>query len=123
MINDVGLTFGRANRFNATDTGSVNLVAWRQTPVWNDPTGCTGNLPKSFTGTLEDPVISEEGRRFLATLLGQLSDRQIRDLFEAARVHLRVRNPGDPSSGFATIEEWVAAFKEKRAEIVRRRCV
>jgi hypothetical protein len=122
MINDVGLTFGRANRTNATDTGSVNLVAWRRTPVWKDPTGCTGNLPKSFTGTLDDPRISEDGRRFLAALLGQLSDRQIRDLFEAARVHLRPRNPSDPSSGFATTEEWVAAFKQKRTEIVRRRC-
>jgi hypothetical protein len=122
MINDVGLTFGRANWTNANDTGSVNLVAWRQTPVWKGPTGCIGNLPKSFTGTLENPLISEEGRRFLATLLGQLSDRQIRDLFEAARVHLRVRNPGDPSSGFATVEEWVGAFNQKRAEIVRRRC-
>jgi hypothetical protein len=122
MINDAGLTFGRANRFNANDAGSVNLVVWRQTPVWKDPTGCIGNLPKSFTGTLEDPVISEEGRRFLAALLGQLSDRQIRDLFEAARVHLRVRNPGDPSSGFATVEEWVAAFKQKRTEIAQRRC-
>jgi len=35
MINDVGLTFGRANRTNAADTGSVNLVAWRETPVWS----------------------------------------------------------------------------------------
>jgi hypothetical protein len=122
MINDVGLTFGRANRTNASDTGSVNLVAWRRTPVWKDPTGCTGNLPKSFTGTLDDPLISEDGRRFLAALLEQLSDRQIRDLFDAARVHLRLRHPGDPSSGFATIEEWVAAFKQKRAEIARRRC-
>jgi hypothetical protein len=123
MINDVGLTFGRANRFNANDTGSVNLVAWRQTPVWKDSTGCIGNLPKSFTGTLDDPLISEEGRRFLAALLTQLSDRQIRDLFDAARVHLRLRNPGDVSSGFGTIEEWVTIFKHKRAEIVERRCV
>jgi hypothetical protein len=122
MINDVGLTFGRANRTNAADTGSVNLVAWRETPVWREPTGCTGNLPKSFTGTLENPRISEEGRRFLAALLSQLSERQIRELFEAARVQLRLRNPADVSSGFATIDEWVAAFKYKRADIVQRRC-
>jgi hypothetical protein len=122
MISDVGLTFGRANRSNANETGSVNLVAWRQMPVWKAPTGCIGNLPKSFTGTLDDPRISEDGRRFLAALLTQLSDRQIRDLFAAARVHLRLRNPADVSSGFATVEEWVAAFKQKRAEIVQRRC-
>ena len=30
MLNDVGLTFGRANRSNANDSGSVNLIAWRR---------------------------------------------------------------------------------------------
>ena len=122
LVSDVGLTFGRANRMNANDIGSVNLVAWRGTPVWKGETGCTGNLPRSFTGTLEDPVISEAGRRFLSKLLGQLSDRQIRDLFEAARVQLRLRSPEDPSSGLGTVAEWVTAFKDKRAQIADRRC-
>jgi len=122
MISDVGLTFGRANQMNSNEKGGVNLMAWRDTPVWKDAEGCTGNLPRSFTGTLENPVISEDGRRFLADLLVRLSDRQIRDLFETARVHLRLRSPGDPSSGAATAAEWVDVFKEKRAQIVRRRC-
>jgi hypothetical protein len=122
MISDVGLTFGRANLTNSNETGSVNLAAWRRTRVWKDDDECTGNLSKSFTGTLEDPAISEAGRRFLADLLSQLSDSQIRDLFEAARVQLRLRSPGDVSSGYASIDEWVTAFKEKRTEIVARRC-
>ncbi len=122
MINDLGLTFGRANRTNSNETGSVNLEAWRRTHVWKADTGCTANLSKSFTGTLEDPVISESGRRFLAGLLSQLSDRQLRELFEAGRVSLRLRSPQDVSSGYPTIEEWVAAFKEKRAQIVERHC-
>jgi hypothetical protein len=122
MLNDVGLTFGRANRTNTNATGSVNLTAWRRTPVWKDDTGCTGNLPESLTGTLDNPVISEEGRGFLAKLLGQLSDRQIRDLFEVARVELRLRSPGDVPSGFATVDEWMDAFKEKRTQIAGRRC-
>ena len=123
MISDVGLTFGRANRSNANATGGVNLTAWSKTPVWKEDQRCVGNLPKSFTGTLDDPAISEEGRRFLANLLVQLSDRQIRDLFEVARVELRLRTPGDISSGFATIDEWLDTFKAKRSEIVTRRCV
>ena len=123
MISDVGLTFGRANAMNANDTGSVNLVAWRQTGVWKDDTGCRGNLPKSLTGSLDDPLVSEAGRRFLATLLAQLSDRQLLDLFEVARVELRLRSPGDVSSGYPTAAEWVAAFKEKRAQIASRRCL
>ena len=122
MISDVGLTFGRANAANVNETGSVNFSAWRQTRIWKHDTGCVGNLPKSLTGTLDDPVISEEGRRFLANRLGQLSDRQLRDLFEAARVELRPRSPGDPSTGHATVGEWVDVFKAKRREIAERRC-
>ena len=122
MISDVGLTFGRATRSNANEATGVNLDAWRRTPVWKDQAGCVGNLPKSFTGTLDEPMISEAGRRFLADLLMQLSDRQLFDLFEAARVHLRLRSPGKVDSGFATHAEWVEAFKAKRQQIVERRC-
>ncbi|MEO5823507.1 MAG: hypothetical protein ABIT71_23635 [Vicinamibacteraceae bacterium] len=122
MISDLGLTFGRANAMNANETGGANLAGWRGTRVWKDDTGCTGNLPRSLTGSLDDPVISEEGRRFLADLLGQLSDRQLSDLFEVARVTLRPRSPADQSSGHPTVSEWVEAFKEKRAEIATRHC-
>jgi hypothetical protein len=122
MIGDLGMTFGRANHTNADNTGSVNLVEWRRTPVWKKAPSCIGNLSKSITGTLEDPVISEEGRRFLADLLVQLSDRQIRDLFEVARVELRTWIPGEAASRSATIDEWVDAFNEKRGQIVGRRC-
>jgi hypothetical protein len=100
----------------------VNLVAWRDTPVWRRDNTCEGNLPRSLTGTLNNPTIGEEGRRFLANLLQQLSDRQLHDLFEVARVELRLRAPGTASSGYATVDEWVSAFKEKRSQIVGRRC-
>jgi hypothetical protein len=122
MISDLGLTFGRATRSNANERSGVSLEAWKQTAVWKDDTGCVGNLPKSFTGTLSEPVISEAGRQFLANLLMQLSDRQLQDLFEAGRVRLRLRSPGQVDSGFATEAEWVDAFKAKRNEIVQRRC-
>jgi hypothetical protein len=121
MVNDLGLTFGRANRFNVNSKG-MNLVEWAATPVWKDGAGCVGNLPKSFTGTLDNPQISEAGRRFLADLLSQLSDEQITDLFEVARVHLRLREPGKVRSGYATIGEWVDAFKQKRMQITDKRC-
>jgi hypothetical protein len=41
-----------------------------------------------LTGTIGDPVIHEAGRRF-ADLLSQLSDAQLRDLFEVARFRKR----------------------------------
>ncbi len=122
MISDVGLTFGKANLFNANDQG-MHFVKWAATPVWKEgERRCVGNLPKSATGTLENPVISEEGRAFLADLLTQLSDAQIAALFEVARVDLRLRDPGKTSSGLSTVQEWVDVFKRKRAEIVNRRC-
>jgi membrane-associated phospholipid phosphatase len=107
IMNDVGLTFGRANLANTNFVGSVNLREWAETPVWKKDAVCVGNLPRSLTGTLKDPVISEDGREFLATLLLQLSDAQLRDMFETAGVE-----PAD----------WVAAFKAKRQQIVDRRC-
>ena len=122
MVSDVGLTFGTASRANANETSGVNLERWRATSVWKDAPGCVGNIDKSFTGTLHEPVISEGGRRFLATLLQQLSDRQLQDLFTVARVTLRVREPGHALSGFPSVGEWVSAFKAKRDEIVSKRC-
>ena len=122
MISDVGLTFGGAASTNANELAGVNLERWRGKPVWKEREGCVGNLPRSFTGTLDDPIISEGGRRFLANLLAQLSDRQIRDLFEVARVNLRLRAPGHVDSGYSSVDDWVKAFKQKRTEISERRC-
>ena len=122
LIQDLGVTFGRANKYNENTPGSVNLANWSKTPVWKNGASCIGNLPKSATGTLDNPAISEEGRAFLADLLVQLSDEQLHDLFDAARVTLRLRDPHEISSGFPTVDDWVAAFKEKRSQIVERHC-
>jgi hypothetical protein len=121
MLQDVGLTFGKANPFNANDK-AMHLAEWAATPVWKDPQRCVGNLPKSLKGTLDDPTIGEAGRKFLAGLLTQLSDRQIRDLFQVSRVTLRLRAPEKARSGFSTVDEWVSVFKQKRNEIVDHRC-
>ena len=123
MINDLGITFGRANPFNQQPRASVNLAEWARLPIWREATGCIGNLGGSWTGTLKHPSISEAGRQFLADLLAQLSDQQMRDMFETARITLRPRAPGDGRSGFPTIDEWVNAFKEKRTQISDRRCM
>jgi hypothetical protein len=122
MINDLGITFGRSNAFNLQLTASVNLADWAKLPVWKDSGGCVGNLPGSLTGTMKYPAISEPGRQFLADRLMQLSDQQIHDMFEAARVNLRPRIPASGRSDYPTIDEWVAAFKAKRDQIVNRHC-
>jgi hypothetical protein len=53
----------------------------------------------------------------------QLSDRQLRDMFEAGRAYLRPRAPSmlDPN-GFPTADDWATVFKNKRAQIVDKRC-
>jgi hypothetical protein len=122
MIHDVGVTLGRANAVGQHPRASMNLNEWSRVPVWKDPQKCIGNISGSWRGSLNDPVISEAGRKFLADLLSQLSTQQIRDMFDAARVHLRPRVPGSGRSGFPTSDEWAAVFNQKRAQIVDRRC-
>jgi hypothetical protein len=122
MVHDLGQTFGRANLFNRAAVGSVNFQMWSTTRVWTTDTGaCVGNLPRSQTGTLGNPLISEAGRRFLADRLLQLSDAQLRDLFEVSRFH-RYATASESSPDTTSIDQWVDAFKKKRAEIVNRNC-
>ena len=122
MLHDVGLTFGQANVFNRTSVGSVNFEQWSKAPMWKgDPAACVGHMAKSMTGTLGDPKISEAGRQFLADLLLQLTDQQLRDLFEVARVDQRSRRPNSAAPP-ATVDEWVMVFKHKRDEIVMNHC-
>jgi hypothetical protein len=110
----VGLTFGAANTFNRASVGAVNLRKWSESAIWNDRERCVGNLRRSATGTLDKPRISDAGRALLASLLVQLSEQQLHDLFDIGRVTRR-----QPSG---SIDDWVRVFKEKRNEIVNQRC-
>lgn len=121
-MHDVGLTFGHANLFDTNKEASVSYEDWVSTPMWRaDPKMCVAHMRRSATGMLGDPQISEAGRKFLADLLVQLTDKQLHDVFEVARVDHRSRKPGteDPP---ASVDEWVSAFKAKRDEIVNNRC-
>jgi hypothetical protein len=122
MIQDLGLTFGEATLINK-NKNAVSVVAWSEVPVWKDPATCVARLDGAFNGTLENPQISEAGRAFLAGLLVQLTDAQLRDLFEVARVTRRSTDPGDnPDGPRASVREWVKDFKLKRAQIVDHHC-
>jgi hypothetical protein len=121
MINDLGKTFGRANAFNRDGVSSVNLKAWSDMSVWADTPGCRANIPKSLTGTLDNPSISEAGRAFLAARLSRLTDAQVRDMFAVARFPARDRAAGDAAGH--EVAEWVAAFKAKVRAVRERSCV
>jgi hypothetical protein len=118
IIQDLGVTFGRANLFNRGGTGSVNFEEWSETPVWTNAPSCIANLAPSQSGTMENPHISDAGRKFLGDLLLKLSGQQLRDLFETARFAERKTS----SVRAATVDQWVDAFKKKRDQIVARTC-
>lgn len=114
LINDVGKTFGTATIGNGDKKSAVNFQEWSKTPMWKDSKACVAQLSKSFTGSLEHPKISEGGRKFLSDLLAQLTDQQLRDLFQVARFTKR-----DPNT---SVDDWVRVFKQKRDEIANARC-
>ena len=114
MIADVGKTFGQANAGNNDATGAANFKGWSGEKIWKGATTCVGNLHWTWSGSLSDPMIGEPGRKLLSDLLNQLSDAQLRDLFEVARFTDR--------DATATVPQWVEAFKAKRAEITNRKC-
>jgi hypothetical protein len=120
MVHDLGQTFGSANVFNRDAVGSVNLSEWTHMAIWKDPSRCVANLPQSQTGTLDHPVIQEAGRKFLADLLAQLTDRQVHDLFDVARFPERVLP--NRSEEVSTVDDWAAAFLRKRDAIVNHTC-
>ena len=122
LINDLGKTFGKANAFNRDTSGSVNLEAWKKVQVWADDRGCRARLNKSVTGTLDNPMISEGGRAFLAERLNRLTDAQLHDLFTVARFPAR-QGPDMEDGEAREVGAWVAAFKDKAAQVQTRTCV
>jgi len=121
FIIDLGCTFARASYLNSD---KFQWQHWSTIPVWKDPGRCIAKLRHSRTGSLSDPRISEAGRAFLAERLTQLSDRQIRDLFLAARADRtgeRMR-AADGRTRTVTVDDWVEAFQRRRAAIVDHRC-
>ena len=120
FIDDLGRTFGHANAFNRDAPSSVNLEAWAETPVWVEDTGCRANLGRSITGTLQHPVVSDEGRQMLVRLLTRLRDKQLRDLFMVARFPQRDEDVKNVDR--RDVEPWVRAFRAKVTQIANRSC-
>ncbi len=136
LVQDVGASFGTGGLFTSNDSAKMNLKGWSNLKVWNKvgtdgaPKQCQAILHKSLTATggLSDPTISEEGRRFDAGLMCQLSDQQIADLFKAARA-AEMPEYHNQDGSFKTgvteasvVQQWVDAFKQKREQLAGGRC-
>ncbi|HEX8952423.1 MAG TPA: hypothetical protein VF945_11290, partial [Polyangia bacterium] len=91
-------------------------------PLWQDARACRAHLTARVAAS--HPVIHEAGRRLLAERLSALGDRQLRALFTVARVErmgeTTVGSDGKPRA--VTVDDWVAAFKRRRRELVDNRC-
>jgi hypothetical protein len=125
MIADAGSTFGGGAELIIGSLGPLaraQLSAWTATAVWREKAACRARLAAQFGSV--DPVISEEGRALLARQLARLDDDQIRDLFRAARVEQldETTRGADGLERPVTVEDWLTAFKSRRAEIVDHRC-
>lgn len=138
VVQDVGATLGSGGAFTNNKTAKINLHEWSAKPVWKkvgaagdaQPPQCQAVLHKSLTAKdgLDDPMISEEGRRFTAGLMCQLSDQQITDMFKLSRVaEMPEFHNGDGSfkqgmSEDSIVQQWVVVFKQKREDMAAGRC-
>ena len=77
-------------------------------PVWDDASKCMVSMKHMpyRGGTFKDTAISEEGRRLLASRLGQLTPGQIESLFATA--------------GLKDAPTWSAVFQDRVRQIVYR---
>jgi hypothetical protein len=117
-ILDAGLTFGGAGRTSNGKSATMNLTEWQAKQVFgkNDGAECHGSLTDSLSahGGQPNPIISEEGRRFLLDRFHRLTTDHVRAIFTAARV--------DQLESPEKIDAWVAAFENKVRQIDAQRC-
>ena len=101
MINDLGKTFGQATLTNADKKSAVNFEAWSEHA---DLEGCEGmRRPAVEVVHAARSSIRRSARAAGSSsqdLLSQLTDQQLRDLFEVARFTKR-----DPK---VSVDDWVA---------------
>ncbi len=109
FLQDVGATFGPL---------AVDLDAWRKVPLWADRATCRISMKAMpyHGATFVDVDLTEGGRKLLASELTQMSDAQIRDLFDGADFAHYGRGP----DANRDLEGWAGAFKAKVAEIADR---
>jgi hypothetical protein len=136
LVQDVGATFGGGGWFTSNSSAKMALETWSNTKLWDQvgsegaPKQCQAVLRSSLTAHdgLSNPMISEEGRRFDANLMCQLSDHQLEDLFKASRAAQMPQyhnHDGSFKTGVdesSVVRQWVEAFKQKREDLAKGRC-
>ena len=128
IVGDVGSTLGAFKMGKTTGDGgfdvppSLSHFFWDHAPIWNNWAGakssnCTIQVIAFDTispATLKTKQISEEGRKFLAHMLDQLTDAQLRDLVEFSRLGYRKAEANITSQMWDAItkmQSWAAPFR------------
>jgi hypothetical protein len=113
-MHDVGATFGKVGGEKADR--KLDIEGWSSVPLWADPAACVVKIdaPRFHGATFGEARISEGGRALLARLLGELDERQMRDLFEGARF---AEYEGGTEAD-RDVNLWVKALQEKVRQIV-----
>ena len=106
MIQDLGATFGPTK---------VNIGRWASLPIWQDRAACRVSMHALpwHGGTFPDAQISEAGRRQIADGLEAFSDRQLRDLFTAARFPEFQTATDDERD----LQQWIDVFRGRVRQI------
>jgi len=118
VLQDIGAGWGSAGTLGL-GYKKADINAWTGHNLWKDSSGCRARL--SSLHQLENPIIKDEGRAFLAQLMDPnvLTDAHLRQIFEASRITERGTKVG---SRLATVDDWVQAFNTKRQDMVTRTC-
>ncbi|MBI5202255.1 MAG: hypothetical protein HY925_11760 [Elusimicrobia bacterium] len=117
---DLGGVFGGTNN-------ETSFHHWtKKTSLWKDKSKCIADFKPTWQASA-NPKISEGGRKFLADLMGRLSEQQIRDLFKGARFDTlgQYENPirtADGRSRRVTVDDWTKALLKRREELISTRC-
>jgi hypothetical protein len=130
MIQDIGLSFGTEGMFLGIGFAKGKLDAWKEWDLWKRPEDrqrdgdgalaagqCQARLETIISLSnhpLRHPIISEQGRETLATLMSPLTDDMLRTIFTVSRIAER----GETTDGRpVTVDDWIREFNARRAEV------
>jgi len=117
LVHDLGSAFGKRE--------PDSLETWRRERVWANPETCETVLPLETHDEFKVRryTLGKAGHEFILGLLDQLTDDHLRALFESAGFEaydITLVRPGEtpsPREAKAVIDAWIAAFRDKVAQL------
>jgi len=121
MMQDLGVSFGGGTELGGLKYEKVSkasLPGWTnqsKSPTWKDFSKCQASLTGSlWSGTLNNPRVSNAGRAMIAERLAALDEDQLRAIFQATRIEEKQETWTDPDTGeerLVTVDDWIRMFQ------------